>query len=596
VPTRAELTLGALGLIQHTPPDTLAHVAHHRGVTPGESWSVYDVARALIEPGAVWRQLGQVDRETLLVLESCHPDSAGPRTRGHQSAKDVAVFVDDSGTDRETLRPDIRHAIDTFRSEWLTALHTPPTPATVSQPPAPQASSGAPGDTDGRHLLGQALPRIVDSLEQLCSAIDLVMTTEITAKSPQTAPLIKALDNTAPEMSADWAEAVDWGVWAGLLHHTGAAWWADDTAPDFCAEDHADQLARLLVTWWDSAPTVVREAIGQNVGAGGSQVIRKAILDRYPLVDTVWFDRWVERGVSLGVFTSHHPTALLDTLLSGAPLAETIRPLVPPAAPGLYPDGVDSVVAAGPVTPAQRETLRQVARCVRTGMTPRWILDRDVTLATLTHTPAAQLIPALELTIVGGVPQAMTTQITDWETRAKALTVTRGTPGAVLACRDDYLGELLMVDQKLALLRLARLDNHTLTTERRLEEVRGILLDAGYPTFPDLDKDRLRRLWSPEQTPPVSADWWATLVTSANEMASNAVWFEELLRDAISERTTLSLCVRLGETERWMDVEPKSVSTGRLRVKDTAADVERTLPLDLIIAIDLPHRRAEHTG
>jgi hypothetical protein len=593
VPTRAELTLGALGLIQHTQPDTLARVAESRGVTPGDSWSVYDVARALIEPGAVWRQLGQTDKNTLQVLESCHPDS-GDTPVAVDVSGDLAVFVVAQDPDRPLLRPDVRHAIDTFRSEWRAALDTPR--AAALEKKARRKESATAQGTNRRHLLSQALPRIIDSLEQLCQALDIVSTTEITSKSPQVAPLVKALDNAAPDMSADWAEAVDWGVWAGLLHHTGAAWWADETAPEFCGLDHADQLARLVDTWWNSAPPVVHEVFVAGAPTGGAETITTEVLARYPLVDVDWFGRWVERGKNLGVFTATHPTALVDALTTGASLTETITPLLPPFAPGLYLDGVDSVVAAGPVTTAQRDTLKMVARCIRTGMTPRWILDRDVTLTSLTHTSAHSLITALDTVIIGGVPPAMATHIGEWESRAKALTLTRGAPGAVLTCLDDYLGELLMVDQKLALLRLARQDTHTLTTERRLEEVRTILLDAGYPTFPALDLESPQRLWSPERPPPVSAQWWEGLVTSANTMASHAVWWEEVLRDAIAERTTLSLCVRVGDKERWMDVEPKSVSTGRLRVKDTAADVERTLPLELIIAIDLPKNRPEQTA
>lgn len=593
MPTRAELTLGALGLIQHTQPETLARVATTRGVTPGQAWSVYDVARALIEPGAVWRQLGQQNRNTLQFLESCHPDSTGPAVAGDVLG-DRAVFVMSPDSDRPTLRPDVRHAIDTFRAEWLAALDTRQVPARFDQ--AQQPTPKTPLDSHKSHLLSQALPRIIDTLEQLCTALDIVTTTDITSKSPQVAPLVKALDHAAPDMSADWVEATDWGVWAGLLHHTGAAWWADEGAPEFCGLNHADQLARLVDTWWESAPAVVREVISEGGAAGGADAVSRAALEHYPLIGGEWFSRWLERGLSLGVLTATHPTALVDALGAGTSLSQTINPLLPVSAPGLYPDSVDSVVAAGPITPAQRETLKMVARCVRTGMTPRWILDRDVTLTTLTHTPAVSLIEALDLIIIGGVPSAMATHISDWESRARTLTLTRGAPGAVLTCPDDYLGELLMVDQKLALLRLARLDTHTLTTERRLEEVRAILLDAGYPTFPDPNRNIPRRLWSPEEVPPVSAQWWEDLVTSANTMASHAVWWEEVLRDAIVERTTLSLCVRVGDTERWMDVEPKSVSTGRLRVKDTAADVERTLPLELIIAIDLPQHRREQTA
>ena len=578
MPARAELTLAALGLIHHCSVQTLRDLAQARGVTPDESWNVYYLAKALIEPGAVWHQLSRLDRECLVEVD---------QRRLATTASPTSLPWGIADGEGNELRPEVIHAIETFSKEWTTALRTPPSALTA---PATQDTNNH-GD-----LLSRSLPRIVDALDELGLAISLVGNNDITQRTASGAALAKTLAQLAPEVSADWGEAVDWGVWSGLLIHQSGAWWVSDDAAGFVAADRATQLATLQDLWWESTDQSVRQeltrVVEENLSPGS---VVDHITARFPLRDSTELSRLFERGHKLGALSGNAVTAVVGHLIAGDDLAAVIGPLLPPAAPGVYLDSVDSVVGAGPLIADHRESLSLVARCVRGGMTPRWIVDRDIALSSLAKTSAEELCERLGNVIIGGVPDSLRHQIVDWESRAKSLTLTPDFPGTLLVCADHYLSELLLVDQKLQTLHLTRVDDTTLSSKRDAGQTRHVLLEAGYPTFPTDVTPHHPRVVKAPAAKPLPDSWWGDIVASAKDMPKTAVWTEDVLHDAIAERTLLSLTIRVGDGERTMVVEPRSIAGGRLRVKDTAADVERTLPLDTIVSMHPAQRPVTET-
>jgi hypothetical protein len=566
VPARAELTLAALGLIRHTSADSLIELSSARGVVPEPHWNVYSLAKALIEPGAVWTQLSALDRDTLAVI-----DQIRRGTTASNASLPTGVVDEESGG----LRPEVRHAIDTFSSEWDTAMiPTPDSGQSVSleDPPAGTFS--------------QALPRIVDVLDELGLAIDMVAHRDISQRTASSVSLAKALGQLAPDVSADWVEAVDWGIWSGLLIHQAGSWWVSEQARDFVGMDRATQLATLVTSWWGRGDTGIKSEC-QSLAAGKRAVpsLIEHLHSLYPLITKKVLTSFVEQGQKLGVFGPTAPTTLFDHLITGKDLAASLAPLMPPHAPGVYPDSVDSMVGAGPLAPEHREALSRVAQCVRAGMAPRWVVDRDIVLASLSQMPASEICELLDGVIIGGMPDLLRQRIRDWESRATSLTLSSDFPGTLLHCQDNYLSELLLVDHKLQTLHLTRVDDTTLSSRRDVGQTRQVLLDGGYPTLPGRTTPPIPKIYPPGVREPLPESWWGEIVDSASLMPRNAVWTEDVLQDAIADRTLLVLTVRVGQTERVMVVEPQSIARGRLRVKDTAADVERTLPLDTIASI-----------
>lgn len=566
MPARAELTLAALGLIHHCSPDALRDLARARGVTPDESWNVYSLATALIEPGAVWHQLSRLDRGSLAQVDHMRHTPGGTN---HSLPWGIA------DAEFGNLRPEVIHAIETFSSEWTTAL-TAAAPADS----VPRAID-RPADT-----LSQSLPRIVDALDGLSLAITLVASHDITQRTSAPANLARALGQLAPDMSADWGEAAEWGVWSGLLIHQGGSWWVSEEALEFVTHDRPSQLATLVHRWWESAEEGVQQELHRmwTEGLMADSAVEQ-IGTRFPLVDSSMLSAFVDRGHSLGAFIGNEPTTLVGHLIAGDALGKVVEPLMPPPAPGVYLDGVDSVVGAGPLTTDHRECLGLVARCIRGGMTPRWVIDRESVLTSLLSTTAEELCERLADVIIGGVPDSLRHQIVDWESRARSVRLSPSFPDTQIRCANTYLSELLLVDQKLQTLHLARIDDTTLLSKRDPVQTRQVLLDAGYPTFPSNTTAASPRVLKTPAPTPLPTSWWADIIAGAKDMPTNAVWTEDVLHDAIEERTLLSLTVRVADQERVMVVEPRSIAGGRLRVKDTAADVERTLPLDTIVSM-----------
>ncbi len=575
MPTRAELTLSALGLIRHLSPEALRDLALRRGLVAKESWSVYDLATAVIEPDAVWKQLRVLDRNTLLIVNDYYRVATSGRGEPPMGVPDMPHLVDG---EPPRLRPEVVAAIDTHADVWSTAV----TDAASSPAPTPPATvSGATGSVE------VAMPRMVDVMADMGLAIALVSTTEFTRRNPDQAALVKALGNAAPDVSADWEAAVDWAVWAGFLTSSASSWWVTPAALSFRGLDRTNQLAVLVDRWWSQADRVVTDWLTTHLPEdnGGTQWADH-ILGAFPLLDVVHITRWCGRGELLGVITGTGFTPLLQQLRESRDVTGLVDAAMPPDAPGVYPDSVDSLVATGPLSSSQQHTLSLVARCVRSGMAPRWIIDQDLTLETLLSTTATDLIDQLNGVVIGGLPQTVAAQISDWDTRARALGLVADPAGTLITCSDEYLRELLLVDQKLQLLHLTRHNATALLSRRVMSHTREVLLTAGYPTLPAGRPQPVLRVISQEDAEPVPEHWWADTVTSASAMAETDVWTEEILRQAIADKIRLSLCVQVGETQRWMLVEPQSVANGRLRVKDTQADVERTLPLGTIVSME----------
>jgi hypothetical protein len=64
-------------------------------------------------------------------------------------------------------------------------------------------------------------------------------------------------------------------------------------------------------------------------------------------------------------------------------------------------------------------------------------------------------------------------------------------------------------------------------------------------------------------------------------------WLGRQIDLAVRGRTPIRVTVRMPDgSERPFSIVPTSVAAGRIRGKDTAADVERTLPLSLVVSVD----------
>ena len=572
---RVELALAALRLIQNTPPDDLAQLARTRHVALADTWSVYDLAKALTEPTAVWHQLVGCKREILDELDSLNQHGAAAKVSPPLAATPGLVFQTESGT--WDIWPDVAHSLDTNRTAWRGALTQAPSPETLTpRDPPPPVSAGA------------ALPRLIDTLATVTWVVEGVIHHAPATRLGSAAALAKALTALDPTRVGDAEEATTWAIDSRLCSHHSGSWWGGDRAEQFLDGDVADQLVLLVEWWWSAVPSGLSHVLNESPQPSTITDTLTLLATRYPLADSARAAAWHTRGEELGMFISGVPTTFLEARMAGVFSADLVRTQLPPTHTSVYPDGVDALVSSGPLPQDVSALLRTIALETRGGMAPRFTIDTETILRTLATSKASALLERLDGVIVGGVPDHLRHAITDLAERASSLIVGSRDGVTELVCRDEYLTELLTLDHKAAVLNLTRAGPHTLTTGTPLRVVRDVLGDAGYPTFPNPSPEVTRRVWSDDTATEVDQSWWAAKVTEAGTMSHNHVWWEEIIRDAIAERTALSLCVAVGDEKRWMVVEPRSLSSGRLRVIDTVSDVERTLPVSLIVALDIP--------
>ncbi|WIB13562.1 hypothetical protein [Curtobacterium sp. MCPF17_052] len=77
------------------------------------------------------------------------------------------------------------------------------------------------------------------------------------------------------------------------------------------------------------------------------------------------------------------------------------------------------------------------------------------------------------------------------------------------------------------------------------------------------------------------------LTTERGDAEPEQEWMARQIDMAVRGRTPIRITVRMPDgSERPFSIVPTSVAAGRVRGKDTAVDVERTLPLSLVVGIE----------
>ncbi|UXN28805.1 hypothetical protein [Curtobacterium flaccumfaciens] len=77
------------------------------------------------------------------------------------------------------------------------------------------------------------------------------------------------------------------------------------------------------------------------------------------------------------------------------------------------------------------------------------------------------------------------------------------------------------------------------------------------------------------------------LTTQRGDAEPEQEWLGRQIDLAVRGRTPIRVTVRMPDgSERPFSIVPTSVAAGRVRGRDTAVDVERTLPLSLVVSVE----------
>jgi hypothetical protein len=551
----------------------LAETLAARAISPHVAWhDFFDAAEGLLDPAQLDRALTRLDRAELIAL------SKGAAVPGGEAAR-LALTDDgapyDAVADRiaaaEASRPDAfipattapepglatpRAAAAAAERAFTTAGSLADVLLACLHTPLGRTGAGAVSAVDRRRLLDAGAIAAPDDLEDLLAS--------------------------AAEAGLAVARERDW-----VVTTAGEAW-----------------LQTPTPRRWEVVAEGFRTGLPLGIRTSdGGFAAPSTWPEAYPLDDD-WSEhahRLRRIGARWGLFdaddtssTEFAWTTVLRT--GGAADAATMAPYLPAEIDRVYLQADLTAIAPGPLAPAldlrlrslalresraQASTYRFTAESLGAGM------GEGETAATM-----REFLAQLSLT---GIPQPLDYLIESTAARHGLVRVrTDDASGRTrVDSSDDGLLDTMAVDQALRPLGLIGEDGG-LSSRVARDAVYWTLADARYPVIA-LDASGRpepihRRATATASEPAATAvqtyERLLATLRGSHTSAGEAGWLERELEQAVRARAEIVVVVRMPDgTERALTLEASGLGGGRLRGRDRAADIERTLPVSSIVSV-----------
>ncbi|OIH97926.1 helicase-associated domain-containing protein [Curtobacterium sp. MCBA15_001] len=271
---------------------------------------------------------------------------------------------------------------------------------------------------------------------------------------------------------------------------------------------------------------------------------------------------------------------------------------LPQTVEGVYLQHDLTVIAPGPLAPEADAELRSVADLEAPGLAARYrVSDDSLRRALRAGRSRDQVVALFDRIGLTGVPQPLAYLVDEVAARDGSIVVDRAADGlgAVVRGTPDQL-DLIGVDAELRQMAWERPDLTTLVTRYPAHVVHAALEDQRYPAVlqpgarpePHHGPPGRRRVTSRDpQAAARSVVGRLRLTTERGAAEPEQEWLGRQIDLAVRGRTPIRVVVRMPDgSERPFSIVPTSVAAGRIRGKDTTADVERTLPLSLVVSVD----------
>ncbi|MGN6127189.1 MAG: helicase-associated domain-containing protein [Humibacter sp.] len=596
--------------------DSLHGLISARGVGRARIEDFFDLADALLEPPSVQHALAPLPRSTLAVLAAVveadgSADSDEVLTRLHEWG--------DADASAEAVTDALDVLIDVFLAERVdggVAVY----PAVASR-----FTSWAEGEgLTGRKLAASGKPaalaavpdvdrRFVDKLSAERAFIAAGAVAEFVyelerepARELQKGGL--ALPDTRRIASAlgvetDAVPTVHWlAVGCGLVVREGALWLPTDAAEAWAQLGTPERWSRLAATWLESVPIDIRQLMVERTRASWGDALRSYARWRYPAADAT-LDRRVNEVEThaefLGITAGTAPSTAGVKLLESGPddAARVIRAAFPAEVDRVYVQHDLSIVAPGPLTPSLDARLRTLADVEGTGLATSFrISPSSLHRAIAMGETAGSLREFIESISLTGLPQPVSYLIDEAASRYGRVRVRGVETGSLVHSADGQLLRTIDVDQSLAALGLRQQSEGELLSRFPLDVVYWALVDAHYPVVAEDDRGtqlRVRRRLGhtePRETTDTAQVLVQRLRTAerADGEEGTQAWLNRQLESAVRSRTTVTVTVALPNGhEQDYTLEPTGLGGGRLRGRDRASDIERTLPVSSIRSVSL---------
>ena len=597
---------------------------------PGIS-DFFDLADALLERDSVQRALTALDRAALAVLVVLGRAS-GPLTAAQigseladapgvpgalQKDADTAVGSTADATTAVALdvlerallvhRSDDRVAVYQAVKEQLESwpsLGLPGPDAIVGDPPPPSLAPVP--DTERRFTDRLAAERAFEAAAGV-SELLAELGREGARELQKGGLALPATKRVAGALSIDVeavATVVSVAARAGLIDVDDGVWLPSAGSAHWLRSTTADRWKDLAAAWQDALPEDLRAILTGRSRAAWGESLGEYVAWLYPggrATAQQRVDAYTRDAEWLGITARQAPSSAGTALVEHGPdaAADILRGLFPAEVDKVYLQHDLTAVAPGPLEPAVEERLRVIADVESRALASTFRMSTATIDRAITSGETADSIRSFLAEIsLTGVPQPLDYLISDTaekhgRVRVRAVDGDDGTR-SVVTSPDATLLTTIAVDQALGSLGLVRAGT-ALASRYERDVVFWALSDARYPVAAE-DADgslvalRRRRIARPKpaDAPVPDADLVARLreAEEAADESTGEQWLTRQLDLAIRGRLTLVVQVEMPDG-RKVDylLEPTGVGGGRLRGRDRAADIERTLPLSSVTGI-----------
>lgn len=551
----------------------LAETLAARGVSPQATWhDFFDAAEGLLEPASIDRALVHLDRADLMALL----DGAVP----HDGVPAGLALVDAAGAPYAAV------------AERMTAAAGADPGAFA---PLPAVAGPAPADTRAAAAAAERAFTTAGSLADV---------------------LLACLHQPLARTGAGAVSAAD----RRRLTEAGAIAFADDLE-DLLASASSAALAvardrEWVVTEagerWLEAPTRERwETIADGYRTGLPRGVRTpgggflppaAWPGIYPL-DPDWPGQEAQLrriGERWGLFAPDAPSAEFPwtaSLRAGERAdASTMASYLPAEIDRVYLQADLTAIAPGPLAPALDLRLRSIAVRESRAQASTYRFTAESLGAGMTEGETAEsmrsFLAGLSLT---GIPQPLDYLLESTASRHGLVRVRADvTTGRTrVESPDASILDAVAVDQALRPLGLLP-DGDGLTSRVARDAVYWTLADARYPVVAVDDAGRAQSLHRRAATAPsapsaTAEQTYGRLIATlrgGHDTDGEAGWLERELEQAVRARAEIAVVVRMPDgSERAFTLEASGLGGGRLRGRDRAADIERTLPVSSIVSV-----------
>lgn len=616
MPATSAASLALAARLRDLDDTVVARVIRERAIAPASLRDVFDLAEALLDPAALALALSGLTRRTLAALataaereEGATPDELAARLgRGvDEVLHDLDAAMDALLADRTPTHVIVWPAVAAELAAWP-ARGLPSAAALRDEAPPPALAPV--DDADRRFLDRGAAERAFTTTTAVTEVVLALAETpgRLLARGGLSLPDAKRLAAAAGCGLDELAALTDLAALAGLIDDDSGATRTTEGGDAWRRRPLAERWSTLAAAWRDALPPELVALLAERAESRWGSGLADFVDWLYPAGGDALLARLHRRGLQadrLGIAVDGRPSSIGRALVAhnAEAAAAVLAPLVPAEVEQVYLQHDLTIVSPGPLAGAIDERLRRVAEVESSGLAGRYRITADsVTRAIAMGETAADLMAFLASISLTGVPQPLSYLIDETARRYGAVRVGALEPdeaaelGARTGVRSDepLLLEAILVDAATASLALRRVGPHRAVSRFDTDVVLWTLIDARYPAAADegtLTPERPGRTRT-RPAPVVVDDAVAAAVARIRSGSTvgadgDTAWVARQWELALRGKLSLRATVRLPDgSERSFDLEPTGIAAGRVRGRDKAADIERTLPVSSITALE----------